>query len=54
LRSGPGVETTHAAVRRIVSRRAADRPPAPEIAALEQLILQGGFSNGSSRGLTAP
>jgi len=54
LRSGLGVETTHAAVRRIVSKRAADRPPAPDIAALERLILQGGFGNGSTRGLTAP
>ena len=54
LRSGSGVETAHAAVRGIVPKRTADRPPAPDIAALEQLILQGGFSLGCTRGLTVP
>jgi histidine ammonia-lyase len=44
LRSGAGVETTHAAVRQVVSRRVADRPPAPDIAALERLIREGRFA----------
>jgi histidine ammonia-lyase len=41
LRSGAGVEATHTAVREVVSRRTADRPPAPDIEALQQLILSG-------------
>jgi histidine ammonia-lyase len=41
LRSGAGVETAHAAVRGVVSRRTADRPPAPDIRALERLIASG-------------
>jgi len=43
LRSGAGVEKAHAAVRGVVSRRSADRPPAPDIRALEELIASGGF-----------
>lgn len=43
LRSGAGVERAHAAVRKVVSRRSADRPPAPDIASLERLIAEGGF-----------
>ncbi len=43
LRSGAGVERAHAAVREVVSRRSADRPPAPDIRALEELIAAGGF-----------
>ncbi len=43
LRSGAGVERAHASVRSVVSRRTADRPPAPDILALERLIAQGGF-----------
>jgi histidine ammonia-lyase len=43
LRSGAGVEKAHAAVRQVVSRRSADRPPAPDILALERLIADGGF-----------
>lgn len=43
LRSGHGVEKAHAAVRRVVSRRSADRPPAPDIRALEEVIAAGGF-----------
>lgn len=43
LRSGAGVERAHAAVRGVVSRRSADRPPAPDIRALEELIASGGF-----------
>lgn len=44
LRSGAGVEKAHAAVREAVLHRTEDRPPAPDIRALEQLILAGRFS----------
>jgi histidine ammonia-lyase len=44
LRSGTGVEAAHAAVRSVVSRRSADRPPAPDIRALERLIARGTFA----------
>jgi histidine ammonia-lyase len=47
LRSGAGVEAAHAAVREKVSRRTADRPPSPDIAALERLILSGRFGGGA-------
>lgn len=43
LRSGAGVEQAHATVRQTVSRRTEDRPPAPDIAALEALVLSGRF-----------
>jgi histidine ammonia-lyase len=43
LRSGGGVEAAHVTVRERVSRRTADRPPAPDIAALEGLIRAGRF-----------
>ncbi len=43
LQSGAGVEKAHAAVRSVVSRRSADRPPAPDIRALEELIAAGAF-----------
>lgn len=43
LRSGNGIEKAHARVRGVVSRRVADRPPAPDILALEQLIVAGAF-----------
>jgi histidine ammonia-lyase len=43
LRSGAGVEAAHAVVRSAVTRRSADRPPAPDIAALEALIAAGSF-----------
>ena len=43
LRSGAGVERVHATVREVVARRTADRPPAPDIAALEALIRAGRF-----------
>jgi histidine ammonia-lyase len=46
LRSGPGVEAAHAIVRGAVSRRTADRPPAPDIRAIEGLIRAGAFSAG--------
>jgi histidine ammonia-lyase len=41
LKSGAGVERAHAAVRSVVSRRTADRPPSPDIAAIEGLIVSG-------------
>jgi histidine ammonia-lyase len=44
LRSGAGVEAAHETVRQVVSRRVADRPPAPDIAALERLIREGRFA----------
>jgi histidine ammonia-lyase len=43
LRSGAGVEAAHAAVRTVVSRRTGDRPPAPDIRALADLIRRDGF-----------
>ncbi len=43
LRSGAGVERAYATVRRVVSRRTADRPPAPDIAALVGEITRGAF-----------
>jgi histidine ammonia-lyase len=43
LRSGAGVEAAHESVRRVVSRRTADRPPSPDIRALERLIAAGEF-----------
>jgi histidine ammonia-lyase len=43
MKSGKGVETAHAVVREVVARRTADRPPAPDIAALEKLIRAGRF-----------
>ncbi len=44
LRSGAGVEAAHAAVRSVVPRLVADRPPAPDIAAIEGLIRGGVFA----------
>jgi histidine ammonia-lyase len=44
LRSGAGVEAAFAAVREVVPRRTGDRPPAPEIRALGQLIRSGRFA----------
>ena len=43
LRSGEGVEQAHATVRQAVSKRTEDRPPAPDIRALEALVLSGRF-----------
>ncbi len=43
LQSGHGVELAHRLVRGVVSRRTADRPPAPDILALERLIAAGSF-----------
>jgi histidine ammonia-lyase len=38
LRSGAGVEALHAEVRRHVPRLTADRPPAPDIAAIAAMV----------------
>lgn len=43
LRSGEAVERAHALVRSKVPPLTADRPPAPDIAAIESLIAQGAF-----------
>ncbi len=43
LRSGEGVERTHELVRSVVPRLTADRPPAPDIAAIATLIHEGVF-----------
>ncbi|MCH8316847.1 MAG: histidine ammonia-lyase [Planctomycetes bacterium] len=43
LRSGEGVERTHDRVRSVVPRLTEDRPPAPDIAAIAQLIRDGAF-----------
>ncbi len=44
LRSGKGVERAHAAVRSVVPRLDADRPPSPDIAAIERLIQDGSLA----------
>lgn len=44
LRSGAGVERTHALIREVVPRLTEDRPPAPDIAAICGLIRQGCWS----------
>lgn len=44
LRSGAGVERTHAAVRTVVARLVEDRSPAPDMRAIEQLIRDGVFA----------
>jgi len=43
LRSGEGVERTHELVRSVAPRLTADRPPAPDIAAIAKLIRDGAF-----------
>ncbi|MBL0926464.1 MAG: histidine ammonia-lyase [Phycisphaerales bacterium] len=43
LRSGHGVEETFAAVRSTVPRLTVDRPPSPDIAAIEAMISEGRF-----------
>ncbi len=43
LHSGRGVERTFELVRSVVPRLTEDRPPAPDIAAIAQLIRQGAF-----------
>jgi histidine ammonia-lyase len=44
LRSGEGVERTYDQVRSVVKRLEADRPPAPDIASIVQLIRRGAFA----------
>jgi histidine ammonia-lyase len=51
LRSGAGVERAYALVRERVAPLEADRPPAPDIAALEGLIAGGALSPGRPGGL---
>lgn len=41
LRSGRGVERAHEIIRSKVRKLTADRPPAPDVAAIEQLVEQG-------------
>lgn len=43
LRSGPAVERAHTAIRRRVKRLTVDRPPAPDIAAIADLVASGAF-----------
>ena len=43
LRSGAGVEALHAAVRTRVPRLTGDRPPAPDIACIRQMLLERAF-----------
>lgn len=45
LRSGDGVERTFERVRSVVTRLTADRPPAPDIAAISELIRAGAFAS---------
>jgi histidine ammonia-lyase len=44
LRSSPAVESAHASIRRRVKKLSADRPLAPDIAALRQLVATGAFT----------
>lgn len=44
LRSGEGVEAAHSVVRSVVPRLVADRPPAPDVAAIASLIRDGKFT----------
>jgi len=44
LRSGAGIEAAFAAVREVVPKRTRDRPPAPDIRAIANLIAAGRFS----------
>jgi histidine ammonia-lyase len=43
LRSGDGIEAAFAAVREVVPKRTRDRPPAPDIVAIQSLISAGRF-----------
>ena len=43
LRSGREVEATHAIIRSAVPKLTADRPPAPDLAALAGMIAEGRF-----------
>jgi histidine ammonia-lyase len=44
LRSGHGVEKAHETIRSRVRKLTADRPPAPDIAAVENMIVRGEFA----------
>ncbi len=44
LRSGAGVEKAHGLVRSVASKLVEDRPPAPDISAIEALIRNGAFT----------
>ncbi len=44
LRSGLAIERTYETVRTVVPRLTEDRPPAPDIAAIEALIRRGAFA----------
>jgi histidine ammonia-lyase len=46
LTSGPAVERAYAAIRKVVPKLTADRPPSVDIAAIERLILSGEFGSG--------
>ena len=46
LQSGAGAEQAYQTVRKVVSRRTADRPPAPDIVAIETLIKNAAFGDG--------
>jgi histidine ammonia-lyase len=44
LRSGAAIEAAHARIREVVPRLERDRPPAPDIAAIESMIRGGGLA----------
>jgi histidine ammonia-lyase len=48
LRSGEGVEAAHAIIRKAVPKMTADRPLAPNIAAISSLVRAGAFSDSRS------
>ncbi|MEX2218027.1 MAG: histidine ammonia-lyase [Phycisphaerales bacterium] len=48
LRSGGAVEKAHSAIRAVVPRLAADRPPAPDIAAMAALVWSGALESTSA------
>jgi len=55
LRPGAGVATAHAAIRHRVRHLDEDRPPAPDIAALRQLVHAGDLlANGATQRAMAP
>ena len=51
LQSGPGVEAALGIIRTQVPKLEEDRPPSPDIAAIEQLIASGAFDGPESRRL---
>ncbi|MCZ6611894.1 MAG: histidine ammonia-lyase, partial [Planctomycetota bacterium] len=48
LRSGESVEQTYELVRGVVARLTEDRPPAPDIAAIAQLIRDGALTTSTA------